>query len=325
MSPLLSVQNLTVEYPLQGAFFPALESVSFELREGESVAIVGESGCGKTALARALIGLAPEGARVSGSLRLRDRELLGLPDREWRRVRGSQIAMIFQEPASALDPVMTIGDQIAEALRAHALRRRDARERARALLAEVAFPDPGRGVSEYAHRLSGGQRQRALIATALAGDPAILLADEPTTALDATIAAEVLELLDGLRRSRALALVLITHDLASVALHSDRVLVLYAGRVVEQAATSELFARPRHPYTRGLLACAPRLSDAPAAPGLRFAAIPGRVPEGHSRRLHACAFAPRCAERFERCDASEPPLYASGDSLARCFLYAEPR
>jgi ABC-type glutathione transport system ATPase component len=218
MSPLLSVRNLTVEYPLQGAFFPALESVSFELREGESVAIVGESGCGKTALARALIGLAPEGARVSGSLRLRDRELLGLPDREWRRVRGSQIAMIFQEPASALDPVMTIGDQIAEALRAHALRRRDARERARALLAEVAFPDPGRGVSEYAHRLSGGQRQRALIATALAGDPAILLADEPTTALDATIAAEVLELLDGLRRSRALTLVLITHDLASVTL-----------------------------------------------------------------------------------------------------------
>jgi oligopeptide/dipeptide ABC transporter ATP-binding protein len=237
-------------------------------------------------------------------------------------VRGGEIGFVFQEPAAALDPVQTIGAQILEAVRRHRSGSpREAREAARDLLAEVSFPDPERGLGEYPHRLSGGLKQRACLAIALAGNPAILIADEPTTALDATVSAEVLELLDRLRRDRGLALLLITHDLGSVARHSDATLVLYAGRVVEEARTADLFAAPRHPYTRGLLACIPRIGSGAGRGARRFQAIPGAVPDLAFRPAGCCAFAPRCPDRFAPCDTAEPALYAAGSGRARCFLY----
>ena len=300
-----------------------MDGVSFDLAAGESLAVVGESGCGKTLMARALLGLTPDAARTEGSIRLRDRELLGSREEEWRRVRGREISLVFQEPGSAFDPVETIGAQIVEAIRVHRkVDRREARRIAIDRLREVGFPDPARGLTEYAHRLSGGLQQRAFLAMALASDPAILVADEPTTALDATVSAQVLELFDRLRAARGLALLLITHDLGSVAAHSDRAIVLYAGRVVEEASTAELFRAPRHPYTRGLLASVARVS-APTRNGRRFAAIAGAVPDLATRPRGVCSFAPRCPDRFEPCDEREPALYRSGESLARCFLYGD--
>ncbi len=320
--PILSVRDLTVELPIGGQWRPAVDGVSFDLREGESLAVVGETGCGKTLLGRALINLAPEGARVSGAVVYRGRDLLRLAEAEWESVRGGEIAFVFQEPSAALDPVQRIGAQIHEAIRPRrANGSREAREIARGLLAEVSFPDPDRGLDEYPHRLSGGLKQRALLAIALAGNPAILVADEPTTALDATVSAEVLELLDRLRRDRGLSLLLITHDLGSVARHSDRTLVLYAGRVAEEAATADLFRSPRHPYTRGLLECLPRLGSTGPPGTRRFRAIPGAVPDLAFRPAGLCSFAPRCPERFAPCELSEPALYAVGGGTARCFLY----
>ena len=318
-SQILSVRDLTVELFLNGAWRPAVHGVNFDLRVGESLAVVGETGCGKTLLGRALINLVPEGARIGGSVVFRARELLGLTESQWTRIRGGEIAMVFQEPSAALDPVQTIGDQILEAVRRHRrLRSEDARRAARELLAEVSFPDPARGLGEYPHRLSGGLKQRALLAIALAGNPAILIADEPTTALDATVSADVLDLLDRLRRDRGLALVLITHDLASVARHSNRTLVLYAGRVAEEASTEDLFRSPRHPYTRALLECLPRIGSPALA---RFRHIPGSVPDLAFRPAGICAFTPRCPDRFSPCEVAEPALLPAGAGMARCFLY----
>ena len=308
--------------PVAGRFYPAVDGVSFDLGQGECLAIVGESGCGKTLLARALVNLPPEGARVSGSVRLDGAELTGLSEEAWRRVRGGQIGLVFQEPASAFDPVSTVGAQITEAVRLHrSIGRRAARALAGDRLAEVGFPDPARGLEEYPHRLSGGMRQRAFLAMALAGDPKLLIADEPTTSLDATVAAQVMELLERLRRGRGLTLLLITHDLGLVARHSDRALVLYAGRTAEEAATEDLFREPRHPYTRGLLASAPRLAAVVAAPGARFPSIPGSVPDLPDRPGGACVFAPRCPDRFDRCDRGEPGLLEVTRARVRCFLY----
>jgi oligopeptide/dipeptide ABC transporter ATP-binding protein len=308
--------------PVGGTFYPAVDGVSFDVAQGECLAIVGESGCGKTLLARALVALLPPGGRLSGSVRLSGRELTTLTDAEWRRVRGADLGFVFQEPASAFDPVATIGAQIAEAVRLHrGVSRAAAREAAREGLAEVGFPDPERGLDEHPHRLSGGLRQRAFLAMALAADPKILIADEPTTALDATVAAQVMELLESLRRGRGLTLLLITHDLGLVARHSDRALVLYAGRVAEETSTPELFRTPRHPYTRGLLACAPRVSALAQPPRTRFQAIPGAVPDLSERARGACAFAPRCAERFDPCDKAEPGLFEADAARVRCFLY----
>jgi peptide/nickel transport system ATP-binding protein len=322
LEPLLAVRDLIVEVPAAGGFAPAVDGISFLLGPGEALAVVGESGCGKTLAARALLGLSPEVARVRGSIRLRGRELVGSREEDWRRVRGREISLVFQEPGAALDPVATVGSQIVEAVRAHRkLDRRAAREIARERLREVGFPDPDRGMEEYPHRLSGGLKQRAFLAIALASDPAVLVADEPTTALDATVAAQVLELLDRLREERGLALVLISHDLGVVARHADRVMVMYAGRVVEEATTGELFRDPLHPYTRALLASRPRLSASGAVRPTRFDAIPGAVPDLASRTEERCAFAPRCPERFEPCEQRKPPLFAAGTGVARCFLY----
>ena len=316
------MRDLRVEVPIGGRLAPAVNGVDFDLAAGEALAVVGESGCGKTLLARALLGLAPEAARVSGSISIGGRELLGSSAEEWRRVRGRQISLVFQEPASAFDPVATVGAQIVEAVRAHRkVPRSEARRTAIERLREVGFPDPLRGMTEYPHRLSGGLKQRAFLAMALASDPAVLVADEPTTALDATVAAQVLELLDRLRLDRRLALLLITHDLGTVATHADRVIVMYAGRVVEEAIAADLFRVPRHPYTRGLLASLPRLSARARGASRRFDAIPGVVPDLASRPAGMCSFAPRCPERFDPCDLEEPALYRAGESTARCFLY----
>jgi len=316
------VRDLRVEVPIGGRLAPAVNGVDFDLAAGEALAVVGESGCGKTLLARALLGLAPEAARVSGSISIGGRELVGSNAEEWRRVRGRQISLVFQEPASAFDPVATVGAQIVEAVRAHRkVARSEARRTAIERLREVGFPDPLRGMTEYPHRLSGGLKQRAFLAMALASDPAVLVADEPTTALDATVAAQVLELLDRLRLDRGLALLLITHDLGTVATHADRVIVMYAGRVVEEATAADLFRAPRHPYTRGLLASLPRLSARARGASRRFDAIPGVVPDLASRPAGMCSFAPRCPERFDPCDLEEPALYRAGESTARCFLY----
>jgi len=316
------VRDLRVEVPIGGRLAPAVNGVDFDLAAGEALAVVGESGCGKTLLARALLGLAPEAARVSGSISIGGRELVGSNAEEWRRVRGRQISLVFQEPASAFDPVATVGAQIVEAVRAHRkVARSEARRTAIECLREVGFPDPLRGMTEYPHRLSGGLKQRAFLAMALASDPAVLVADEPTTALDATVAAQVLELLDRLRLDRGLALLLITHDLGTVATHADRVIVMYAGRVVEEATAADLFRAPRHPYTRGLLASLPRLSARVRGASRRFDAIPGVVPDLASRPAGMCSFAPRCPERFDPCDLEEPALYRAGESTARCFLY----
>jgi peptide/nickel transport system ATP-binding protein len=324
-SALLSVQDLTVELPVGGTFRAAVDGVSFDIGAGEAVAVVGESGCGKTQLARAIVGLSPEGARVGGRVVLGGRDLLRLSDREWQDVRGSRIGLVFQEPASALDPVLTVGAQIEESLRYHAdVPRSEARLLARAALHDVGFPDPDRGLDEYPHRLSGGLRQRALLAMTLAGGPGLLLADEPTSSLDATVAAGVLDLLDRLRTERGLSLLLITHDLGIVARHCDRVLVLYAGRVVEEADARSLFASPAHPYTRGLMRSVPRIG-AVRERGGRYEVIPGAVADLATRAEGGCAFAPRCPDRFEPCEASVPDLYPAGSGRARCFLYAPPR
>ncbi|HEY3171258.1 MAG TPA: ABC transporter ATP-binding protein [Thermoanaerobaculia bacterium] len=311
-----------MEVPIGERLAPAVNGVDFDLAAGESLAVVGESGCGKTLLARALVGLAPEAARVSGSILLSGRELVGSSPEQWRRVRGREVSLVFQEPASAFDPVATVGAQIVEAVRAHRkVARSEARRIAIERLGEVGFPDPIRGMTEYPHRLSGGLKQRAFLAMALASDPSVLVADEPTTALDATVAAQVLELLDRLRGNRGLALLFITHDLGTVATHADRAIVMYAGRVVEEATASDLFRAPRHPYTRGLLASLPRLSARVRGSTRRFEAIPGVVPDLASRPSGMCSFAPRCPERFDPCDLREPSLYPAGDGVARCFLY----
>lgn len=322
-APILSVRDLRVEIPLRGGWRSAVDGVSFDLSPGEALAVVGESGCGKSLLCRALLGLAPAGARISGSLRLRGEELTTADEATWERVRGAEVGLIFQEPAAALDPVRTIGSQLIEAILLHRpVGRRAAASIARERLAEVAFEEPDRILSEHPHRLSGGERQRAFIAIALAADPPVLIADEPTANLDVTIAAAVLELLDGLRRDRGLSLLLITHDMGIVAQRTDRTLVLYAGKVAEEATTAELFTAPRHPYARGLLRSLPRLGEG-GPTTRRFETIPGAVPDLSDRPVGMCAFVPRCTERFEPCDKSPPPLYAAGHgSLARCFLYA---
>jgi len=318
---LLSVEDLTVALPAGGALRPAVDRVSLAVAAGESLALVGESGSGKTQLLRAIVGLSPEGARVSGRVRLGGRDLRSLPESAWGSVRGGDIGTVFQEPASALDPVRTIGAQLDEALALHAPGGRRAR-RAKAIeaLGAVSFPDPESGLEAYPHRLSGGLRQRACLAIALASGPRLLLADEPTASLDATVALEILELLGRLRRERGMAVLLVTHDLAAVARHADRVVVLYAGRVVEESRPEELARGAAHPYTRGLWRSAPRLEASPSAER-RYETIPGYLADLSARRPGGCAFAPRCPERFAPCQTREPALYAVDGGRARCFLH----
>ena len=319
---LLRVEGLRIVFPGERHEVAVVDRLEFELRRGEFLGLVGESGSGKSLTALALLRLVPPPGRISaGRVWLDGEDLLQLSEPAIRAVRGGRIAMVFQEPLSALHPLYSIGAQIVEALRAHRpLGRREARAEALRLLDQVAMPEAAQRLESYPHQLSGGQRQRAMLAIALAGQPDLLIADEPTTSLDVTIQAQILELLQRLRRELGLSVLLITHDLALVAETCDRVCVLYSGRMVEEASVERLFAAPAHPYTRGLLHALPRLGS-PAARG-SLPTIAGRVPDAADRPA-GCAFHPRCPEAFERCREQEPvstPI-ASGHRSS-CWLAA---
>jgi oligopeptide/dipeptide ABC transporter ATP-binding protein len=325
--PLLRVRDLKTYFVTdRGAGTArAVDGVSFDLQPGETLGIVGESGCGKTVTSLSILRLIPEPPghiRPGSYIEFEGRNLLSLAPKELRAIRGNRIAMIFQEPMTSLNPVLTIGDQVAEAAIVHQrLSRRAARARAIEMLQQVGIPDPGSRVDDYPHQLSGGMRQRVMIAMALICHPQILIADEPTTALDVTIQAQILELLARLQQQLGMAVLLITHDLGVVAGSADRVVVMYAGQVVESAPTPELFARPRHPYTEGLMASIPRLDR----PRERLHSIPGSVPAATAWPA-GCRFHPRCPFAWEKCRTEEPPLLDTeiAGHTARCWLVAEP-
>jgi peptide/nickel transport system ATP-binding protein len=309
-TPLLAVENLRTHFYTRDGVVRAVDGVSFEVHSGETLAIVGESGCGKSVTSLSILRLiaSPPGRIVEGRLIFAGRDLLALSDREMRAIRGNEISMVFQEPMTSLNPVLTIGRQIAETLSLHrGLSRSEAIRCAVEMLRLVNIPEPERRVRAYPHQLSGGMRQRVMIAMALACDPRLLIADEPTTALDVTIQAQILELMRKLKEKTGAAIVLITHDLGVVAEMAQRVVVMYAGRKVEEAPVEELFARPRHPYTRGLLTSVPRLTQTGDPGRKRLAEIPGVVPSLR-HELVGCAFAARCSHATSRCRAEYPPL-----------------
>jgi oligopeptide/dipeptide ABC transporter ATP-binding protein len=319
---LLEVRDLSTSFFTARGEARAVDGVSFSLDAGRTLGLVGESGCGKSVTSLSIMRLvAAPGRIVGGSVSFDGTDLLSLSEDEMREVRGDRIAMIFQDPMTSLNPVYTVGDQIAEAVRLHqGLGRRASWERAVEMMALVAIPDPRRRAASYPHELSGGMRQRVMIAMALSCTPKLLIADEPTTALDVTIQAQILELLARLQREMNLALLLITHDLGVVAEVCDDVAVMYAGKIVERGTARQIFKRPAHPYTRGLLRSIPRL----AGEGNRVSrldSIEGTVP-GLLSLPPGCRFAPRCAHRVALCDAAEPELMdAGGGQLARCTLY----
>jgi len=335
MGPLLDVSELTVELPTPGGWVRPVQQVSLTLGAGESLGLVGESGSGKTMLALALVGLLPQGARRSGHAWLTGTadgagghtadsgpiDLMQLGEPGLTRIRGCEIGFVFQEPMTALNPVMRIGAQIAEAVQAHQPRlgKYELARRTRDALQYARIPDPDVRARQFPHQLSGGLRQRAMIAMALAAGPRLLVADEPTTALDVTVQKEILELLTRLRRDLGLGLLFITHDLAVVAQVADRVAVMYAGRIVETGPAEQVLSQPRHPYTEGLLKASPQLKSRGLAP------IPGSVP-ALDALPPGCAFEPRCNYRQDECSAKMPHLrHAGPDHLARCILVPEQR
>jgi oligopeptide/dipeptide ABC transporter ATP-binding protein len=323
MPHLLEVKNLQTHFRTRAGLVRAVDGVSFHLDEGELLGLVGESGCGKSITALSVMRLvATPGNVVGGEVLFGGENLLKASDARMREIRGDDIAMIFQDPMTSLNPVFTVGEQIAEALRLHRdLNRRQAREAAVEAMREVAIPDPGRRAGDYPHQLSGGMRQRVMIAMALACDPKLLIADEPTTALDVTIQAQILELIDDLRRTRNLGVLLITHDLGVVAEVADRVAVMYTGRIVEESPVAELFARPKHPYTEGLLRSVPKLTAAGVKKEERLSTIEGTVPKP-TNLPPGCRFAPRCPHRMPRCTEGDIPLYQlDGGVEVRCVLF----
>jgi len=323
MSHLLEVNNLRTHFPTRAGLVRAVDGVSFYLDRGELLGLVGESGCGKSMTALSVMRLiAPPGEIVGGEILFDGKDLLKLSDSEMRQMRGDDIAMIFQDPMTSLNPVYTVGEQIAEALRLHRkLSHKQAKQAAIEAMREVAIPDPGRRARDYPHQLSGGMRQRVMIAMALACNPRLLIADEPTTALDVTIQAQILELLDNLRKQRELAVLLITHDLGVVAEVADRVAVMYTGKIVEESPVDELFARPKHPYTEGLLRSVPKLTSEHVIKQERLETIEGTVPRP-TDLPSGCHFAPRCSHRMPRCIEGEIPLYhIEGEVSVRCVLY----
>ncbi|MFL5149387.1 MAG: ABC transporter ATP-binding protein, partial [Microvirga sp.] len=288
---LLDVENLQTHFRTPDGVNRAVDGVSFQVKEGETLAIVGESGCGKSVTANSILRLIPEPpGKIAGAIRFEGRDLLALPERAMRDIRGNDISMIFQEPMTSLNPVLTIGRQLRETLRLHeGLERRAAEDRAVEMLNLVGIPEARRRLREYPHQLSGGMRQRVMIAMALACSPKLLIADEPTTALDVTIQAQILDLMRDLKRRIGAAIVLITHDLGVVAEVAERVMVMYAGRKVEEAPVAALFRSPRHPYTQGLLGAVPKLGSSLSGEATRLAEIPGLVPSPKSR-IRGCVF-----------------------------------
>jgi peptide/nickel transport system ATP-binding protein len=302
---LLDVRDLHTHFVTPQGEARAVDGISFSVDPGQTLGIVGESGCGKTMTALSILRLTPPSARISGEIIFDGRNLLGLDAGDMRRIRGNAIAMIFQEPMSSLNPVFTVGNQIAEAVRLHQhAGRREARHQAIEMLRLVEIPEPERRVDEYPHQLSGGMRQRVMIAMALSCHPRLLIADEPTTALDVTIQAQILDLLAGLQQRLGMALILVTHDLGVVAERADEVAIMYAGRIVERASVERIFARPLHPYTRGLLRSIPKIG---AERTRRLDAIPGIVPDLLSLPS-GCHFHDRCRQAIDRCAEIDPAL-----------------
>ncbi|MGB8398874.1 ABC transporter ATP-binding protein [Bradyrhizobium sp.] len=324
--PVLDVKNLRTVFFTSSGLFKAVDDVSFTVRRGETLAIVGESGCGKSVSALSIMRLVPDppGRIVGGAVVLEGTDLLGLDEAEMREIRGNRISMIFQEPMTSLNPVMRIGDQITEALRLHrTMSGKEAWTQAVEMLRLVRIPEPERRAQEYPHQLSGGMRQRAMIAMALACRPALLIADEPTTALDVTIQAQILALIVELQKELGTGLILITHDLGVVAQTAQRVIVMYAGRKVEEASVEALFENPRHPYTRGLMASMPAVIALGAKNEARLVEIPGMVPS-LTNLPAGCAFAPRCGLAIDRCRSEYPPLRDFGaNHFAACWRAAE--
>jgi peptide/nickel transport system ATP-binding protein/oligopeptide transport system ATP-binding protein len=326
MSRLLEVNNLQTYFSTRSGTVKAVNDVSFYLNESELLGLVGESGSGKSITALSIMRLvASPGKIVAGEILFKNENLLKASEERMREIRGNDIAMIFQDPMTSLNPVYTIGEQIAEALRLHRkLSRKAAYEAAVEAMKEVAIPDPARRVDDYPHQLSGGMRQRVMIAMALACDPELLIADEPTTALDVTIQAQILELLNELRQTRKLSVLLITHDLGVVAEVADRVAVMYTGRIVEQTSVTEIFQKPRHPYTQGLLRSIPKLTVEGVERANRLETIEGVVP-APTNLPPGCHFAPRCPHVHERCTRDPMPLYnVENKSDVRCVLYENP-
>lgn len=318
MTTLLEVNGLRVGFSgPRGVMYP-VDGVNLKLDRGETLALVGESGSGKTLTGLSLLRLMPPGGMIdpASSILLDGKPVLTLQPEPLRQMRGKRIAMVFQDPMSSLNPVLTVGDQISETIRAHLPgSRKEARARAESLLAEVGIPEPSKRYHSYPHQLSGGMRQRVMIAIALSAEPELLIADEPTSSLDVTVQAQILEVLDRLRSARGMAVLLITHDLGIVAGRADRVAVMYAGRIVEQATTAQLYAAPAHPYTQGLFASIPRISG----PRERLKPIPGMVPSP-ADWPSGCRFRTRCPKVFEKCPSEPPERIIQPGHVSRCWL-----
>ncbi|WP_439622534.1 ABC transporter ATP-binding protein [Shinella sp.] len=319
--PLFSVQDLRVSFTRDGRSFEAVRGISLHVDHGEVLGIVGESGSGKSVGMLSALGLQPKTATVTGSARFKGRELVGMPRSQLRTLRGSRIAMIFQDPLSSLNPVMTVGAQIAETIRLHnaGVSKKAAMDRAAELLSLVAIPQPDRRIHQFPHEFSGGMRQRVMIAMAVANDPDLLIADEPTTALDVTVQAQIMDVLTDLRKRLNLGLILITHDLGVLAGHADRVAVVYSGEIVEQAGVDDLFERPAHPYTRGLIASIPNMAEEKE----RLFSIDG-APPPLGKLPGGCAFHPRCPQAQEICRHTAPLVRTDGAHTAACHFATLP-
>ena len=325
--PLLSVNHLGVDFEVQGGVAPVIDDVSFELNAGETLTLVGESGCGKSMMALAIMGLIPSPPckRVSGSIFLEDEDLLQISEDRKREIRGNEISMVFQEPMTSLNPVFTIGEQIGETLRRHQnLSNKEAKIKTLELLDSVRIPIAAERLNHYPHQLSGGMRQRVMIAMALACNPKILLADEPTTALDVTVQAEIYDLIRDLRDKNNIAIILITHDMGSVAEMAEKVMVMYAGRIIEEGKVEEILLQPKHPYTRGLIASVPHLKNSVSKEREFLDEIPGMVPPLAAFGKKYCMFAPRCDVSSNQCWQANPELnQITGSQAVACWNHDE--
>ncbi len=321
--PLLSVKDIVVDFKTRYGNARVLDHVNLDVASGEILGIVGESGCGKSMTALSIMGLVPDppGKVTSGSIKIGGTELVGMDLERLRQIRGKDIGMIFQEPMTSLNPVFTVGEQIAESVRLHEnARPKAAMDRAVEMLKAVEIPEAEARARAYPHQLSGGMRQRVMIAMALACRPKVLIADEPTTALDATVQAQIFDLLQDLQAETGTAIILITHDMGAIAELADTVAVMYAGRVVEKGSVEAVLSRPRHPYTKGLITCVPHLEPDPPIERQELLEVPGVVP-ALTELGKGCAFAPRCGEAIEKCSAEKPELLATDEShLAACWV-----